>query len=112
MSGGRRATATARARRNRGAAPIDWARLNHILLPQGKAERDALRSSRLGRSVAPISGILDALTEEGRLVSLVTLVVAATALDSGTPTPTSSSASSRLSSAHRSRRAPSCTWAT
>ncbi len=80
MSGGTRGPASSRTRRKR-HAPIAWARLNHILLPQSKGERDALRGSRLGRTFVLFSGVWDALTEEGRLVSLVTLIVAFTALD-------------------------------
>jgi uncharacterized protein (DUF58 family) len=55
--------------------------LNHILLPDGKAERDVVRQSRAVRSLGAVYGIYDALTEEGRFAFLVTLVVAFTALD-------------------------------
>ncbi len=62
-------------------APIDWARLNYILLPDGKPDRDRVRNSSAGRGLGALYGIYDALTEEGRFAALVTLVVAFTALD-------------------------------
>jgi len=62
-------------------APIDWARLNYILLPDGKPQRDAVRRSNVVRSLGSIYSIYDALTEEGRFASLVALLVAFTALD-------------------------------
>ena len=60
---------------------IAWARLNHILLPEGKPPRDTLRRSRLGRALVAVHGIWDALTPEGRAAALVTLLVAFAALD-------------------------------
>jgi len=73
------ALVTRESRRRR--APIDWARLNHILLPEGKPARDAVRRSATVRSLGSLYGIYDALTEEGRFACLVTLIVAFAALD-------------------------------
>jgi uncharacterized protein (DUF58 family) len=67
--------------KRRRRAPIDWARLNHILLPDGKTERDSVRSSPLFRGLGSVYGVYEALTDEGRFASLVTLIVAFAALD-------------------------------
>jgi uncharacterized protein (DUF58 family) len=67
--------------KRRKRAPIDWARLNYILLPDGKPERDRVRRTTVVRSLGSLYGIYDALTEEGRFAALVTLLVAFTALD-------------------------------
>ncbi len=67
--------------KRRARPPIDWARLNHILLPDGKPARDKVRQSRVVRSLGSVYGIYDALTEEGRFAAVVTLIVAFTALD-------------------------------
>ena len=57
---------------------IDFARLNHILIPRGKTERDRFRESRVGRVVMPTVGLLwGSLTDEGRILVLVTLPFAA-----------------------------------
>ena len=61
---------------------IDFARLNHILIPRGKAERDRFRESRIGRVVMPTLGLFwGSLTDEGRILVLVTLLVGALAVD-------------------------------
>jgi len=61
---------------------VDLARLNHILIPKGKAERDRFRQSRMGRVVMPTVGFLwGSLTDEGRILLLVTLLVGALGVD-------------------------------
>jgi uncharacterized protein (DUF58 family) len=60
---------------------IDWARLNHILLPEGKARRDDVRRSRIGRVLSPLIGIYGALTQEGRFLFVLTLLVGVASLD-------------------------------
>src|SRR5687767_4187703 len=64
---------------------IDFARLNHILIPKTKEDRDRFRASRLGRVVMPFGRLYGTLTEEGRTLGLVTLLVGAISIDvSGT----------------------------
>ncbi len=61
---------------------IDFARLNHILIPKGKAGRDRFRESRFGRVVMPTVGFFwGSLTDEGRMLLLVTLLVGALSVD-------------------------------
>ena len=61
---------------------IDFARLNHILIPKGKEERDRFRASRFGRVVAPIAGLLwGSLTDEGRTLVFVTMLVGAFSIE-------------------------------
>ncbi len=61
---------------------IDFARLNHILIPKGKDERDRFRQSRFGRVVVPLVQFFwGSLTDEGRTLAFVTLLVGAFALD-------------------------------
>ncbi|MBX3203846.1 MAG: DUF58 domain-containing protein [Labilithrix sp.] len=57
------------------------ARLNHILIPKTKADRDRFRKGRLGRAVAPIIALWGSLTDEGRTLVVVTTVVGALAAD-------------------------------
>ena len=61
---------------------IDYARLNHILIPKGKAGRDRFRESRFGRVVMPtVAFFWGSLTDEGRILLLVTLLVGALSVD-------------------------------
>jgi uncharacterized protein (DUF58 family) len=61
---------------------IDFARLNHILIPKGKEERDRFRESRLGRVLIPLVGLVwGSLTDEGRSLLLVTFIVGAVSVD-------------------------------
>ncbi len=61
---------------------IDFARLNHILIPKGKEERDRFRDSRLGRVLIPLVAIFwGSLTDEGRSLVLVTFIVGAVSID-------------------------------
>ncbi|MCW5837182.1 MAG: DUF58 domain-containing protein [Labilithrix sp.] len=57
------------------------ARLNHILIPKTKAERDRFRTGRLGRAVAPAIALWGSLTDEGRMLLVVTLVAGALSAD-------------------------------
>ena len=67
--------------KRRARGKIDWARLNYILLPDGKPDRDRVRRTRLVRGLSSFYGLYEALTEEGRVALLLTVVVAFTALD-------------------------------
>jgi uncharacterized protein (DUF58 family) len=61
---------------------VDFARLNHILIPKGKEERDRFRDSRLGRVLLPLVSIFwGSLTDEGRSLVLVTFIVGAVSID-------------------------------
>jgi uncharacterized protein (DUF58 family) len=61
---------------------IDFARLNHILIPKGKEERDRFRESRFGRFVVPFVGLFwGSLTDEGRSLLVVTFLVGAVSVD-------------------------------
>ena len=61
---------------------IDFARLNHILIPKGKEERDRFRDSRAGRMLVPLVSVFwGSLTDEGRSLVLVTFIVGAISID-------------------------------
>jgi len=60
---------------------IDWARLNYILLPDGRVEQEPRPRGAGVRALGALYGIYDALTEEGRVACLVTLLVAFGAVD-------------------------------
>jgi uncharacterized protein (DUF58 family) len=61
---------------------IDFARLNHILIPKTKEDRDRFRQSRFGRVAIPLASLFwGSLTDEGRTLLLVTAIVGAFALD-------------------------------
>src|SRR5438128_3127663 len=60
---------------------IDFARLNHVLIPKTKEERDRWRSSRFGRVASRVGGLWWSLTEEGRMLAILTFVVGAFAVD-------------------------------
>ncbi len=61
---------------------IDFARLNHILIPKGKEERDRFRASRTGRVLIPLVGLFwGSLTDEGRSLVVVTFLVGAVSVD-------------------------------
>jgi uncharacterized protein (DUF58 family) len=61
---------------------IDFARLNHILIPKGKEGRDRFRESRLGRVAIPLVGLFwGSLTNEGRTLLFVTMLVGAFGID-------------------------------
>ena len=61
---------------------IDFARLNHILIPKGNEERDRFRKSLVGRFAIPLVGVFwGSLTDEGRTLILVTFFVGAVSVD-------------------------------
>lgn len=61
---------------------IDFARLNHILIPQEKEGRDRFRQSRMGRILVPVVQFFwGSLTNEGRTLAFVTLLVGAFGVD-------------------------------
>jgi uncharacterized protein (DUF58 family) len=60
---------------------FDFARINHILIPQSKRDRDRFRRGAFGRTLGPIFGIWLALTTEGQTFFVLALVVGGFALD-------------------------------
>ena len=61
---------------------IDFARLNHILIPKGNVERERFRESRFGRVVVPLVTIFwGALTDEGRSLFVIMFLVGALSVD-------------------------------
>jgi uncharacterized protein (DUF58 family) len=60
---------------------IDFARLNHILIPKTKEDRDRFRKRWIGRIVLPFIGIWGSLTDEGRTLVVVTPIAGAVAVD-------------------------------
>ena len=60
---------------------IDFARLNHVLIPKSKEDRDRFRSSWFGRRVLPLVGIWGSLTDEGRTLLVVAPLAGAVAAD-------------------------------
>ncbi|MDF2696850.1 MAG: hypothetical protein K0S65_5233 [Labilithrix sp.] len=60
---------------------IDLARLNHILIPRTKDERDRFRRGWLGRALLPIGWAWGSLTDEGRTLLIVAPLAGAVAVD-------------------------------
>jgi uncharacterized protein (DUF58 family) len=60
---------------------INFARLNHILIPSTKAGRDRFRGSLAGRLLGPLGWFYGAFTEEGRVLAVSAVVVGAFGLD-------------------------------
>ncbi|NUP11744.1 MAG: DUF58 domain-containing protein [Polyangiaceae bacterium] len=59
----------------------ELARLNHVLIPAKKSERDRFRRSVFGRAIAPTFGAYSSLSREGRVMFLVTLMIGLAGLD-------------------------------
>jgi uncharacterized protein (DUF58 family) len=60
---------------------INFARLNHILLPDTKAGRDRFRRGVWGKVFSPLTWLYDALTEEGRVLLVASVLVGFFGLD-------------------------------
>jgi uncharacterized protein (DUF58 family) len=60
---------------------IDFARLNYILIPKSKEGIDRFRASKTGRAASWIVRFWGALTDEGRTLLTVTLLVGAFGVD-------------------------------
>jgi uncharacterized protein (DUF58 family) len=54
---------------------INFARLNHILIPTTKEGRDRFRATRLGRLLAPFGWLYGALSDEGRVLAVAAVVI-------------------------------------
>lgn len=57
------------------------ARWNHILIPSTKAGRDRFRGSVMGRGIGPVVWLYGALSEEGRVLAVASVVVGAFGVD-------------------------------
>lgn len=60
---------------------INFARLNHILLPETKAARDRFRHGFWGRVLRPVSWLYGALSREGRVLAVASILVAFFGID-------------------------------
>jgi uncharacterized protein (DUF58 family) len=60
---------------------VDLARLNHVLLPATKSERDRYRNGRLARHVRRLTWVFARLTWEGRILSTAVCVALLFAAD-------------------------------
>lgn len=62
---------------------MNFARLNHIFVPATRDARDRLRQSWLVRAFAPFAWFYGALSEEGRVLSVLTLFVGTAGVEVG-----------------------------
>jgi uncharacterized protein (DUF58 family) len=60
---------------------INFAKLNHVLIPPTKPGRDRFREGPGGKLARPVVFLYEALSAEGRVVALLSLVVGALGLD-------------------------------
>jgi uncharacterized protein (DUF58 family) len=60
---------------------INFARLNHILIPTTKEGRDRFRATWLGRLLAPFGWLYGALSDEGRVLAVAAVVIGGFGLD-------------------------------
>jgi hypothetical protein len=63
---------------------VNFARLNHILIPTSREGRDRFRRSLIGRLFGPTRWLYDALSDEGRALALLTLFVGMMSLEVAT----------------------------
>jgi uncharacterized protein (DUF58 family) len=61
--------------------PPNFARLNHVLIPSTKEGRDRIRSGWVGKLGWPLVATYGALTDEGRMLSLLMVIVGALGID-------------------------------
>jgi uncharacterized protein (DUF58 family) len=60
---------------------INFAKLNHVLIPSTKPARDRLRKGLLGPLIRPFGVLYDGLTDEGRTVFLLSFIVGGFGID-------------------------------
>ena len=60
---------------------INFAKLNHALIPTTKEGRDRFRRSFLGKLTRPLGAMYSALSEEGRLLAALSLLAGGLGLD-------------------------------
>lgn len=63
---------------------VNFARLNHILIPARHEDRERLRGSRLGKLIRPVGKVYEALSVEGRALVLLTLFIGVASVEVGT----------------------------
>jgi uncharacterized protein (DUF58 family) len=63
---------------------VNFARLNHILIPGTSAERERWRGGVVGRLTRPMWWMYSALSEEGRVLSVLVLFIGTAGLDVAT----------------------------
>ncbi len=68
-------------RRSALASSRRWARLNHVLIPERKDDRDRYRNSPLGRVMRVAFATLEAYSKEGRALLLLSVLVGCSSLD-------------------------------
>jgi uncharacterized protein (DUF58 family) len=61
----------------------DFARINHVLIPQTKSERDRYRHGRLARWLRPVGAIISRLSREGRAFLTIVCGTAILCIDIG-----------------------------
>lgn len=76
-----RARAAGLALRPAGLRRVNLARLNHILIPTKKPDRDRLRKSWVGKAIRPGFWFVTALSREGRAFMVGSLLIGAAGLD-------------------------------
>ncbi len=54
---------------------MNFARLNHVLIPETQEARDRLRKSWVGKLITPLGWLYGALSDEGRVLSVLILFV-------------------------------------
>lgn len=59
----------------------ELARLNHIFIPAKKADRDRFRKSAVGRMFRPLFSAYSSLSQDGRVMFLVTILIGFAGLD-------------------------------
>jgi uncharacterized protein (DUF58 family) len=60
---------------------VNFARLNHILIPNTKAGRDRFRASRFGRLLRPLALFYGALSDEGRVLAVAAVGIGGFGVD-------------------------------
>jgi uncharacterized protein (DUF58 family) len=60
---------------------LNFARLNHVLIPSTKEGRDRLRAGPFAKFAGPVVAGYAALTDEGRMVGLLSIIVGGLGLD-------------------------------
>ncbi len=62
-------------------ADLDFARLNHVLIPSSAADRERWRRTRAGRAFRPLFRLYERFTREGQLASALALFATAVSLE-------------------------------
>ncbi len=62
-------------------ADLDFARLNHVLIPSSAADRERWRRSRAGRAFQPIFRLYERFTREGQLAAVLAFVATVLSLE-------------------------------